>query len=109
MAMTLGSASVDDVGVVTKSGVIGRFYDQLYASALASIPGGWPSGDIGLRLKRAIATNATNQGTVLHTVLTSDAQAKIATSSSGLQRMPASTAEDTDAKAPSVDKFLSIV
>jgi hypothetical protein len=109
MAMTLGSASVDDAGVVTKSGVIGRFYDQLYASALASIPGGWPAGAVGLSLKRAIATNATNQGTILYTVLTSDAQAKITTSNSGLQRMPASTSENTDTKAPSGDKFLAIV
>jgi hypothetical protein len=109
MVMTLGSASVDDAGVVTKSGVIGRFYDQLYASTLASIQGGWPSGTVGLNLKRAIATNATNQGTVLFTVLTSDAQAKIATTDTGLQRLPSPADPNASTIGPSGNKFLSIV
>lgn len=109
MAMTLGSASVANDGTVTKSGVIGRCYDELYASAAASFQGGFPSGAIGTSFKTAIAKQATSQGTAMYNVLTMDATAKIATSTTGLQRMPASTAENTDTKAPSADKFLPIV
>jgi hypothetical protein len=109
MAMIIGSASVDDDGNVTKSGVIGRCYDEIYANTATNIQGGFPSGATGTTFKRAIATQATNLGTALFKVLTLDAQAKITTATSGLQRMPASTAENTDTKAPSGDKFLSIV
>jgi hypothetical protein len=109
MAMILGSATVDNNGNVTKSGVVGRCYDEIFASTSASIPGGFPSGATGTTFKRAIASQATNMGTALYKVLTIDAQVKIGTSVSGLQRMPASTAEDTDTKAPSLDKFLPIV
>lgn len=109
MAMTLGSASVDGNGNVTKSGVIGRCYDELYASAAASFQGGFPAGAIGTSFKTAIAKQATSLGTALYNTLTIDAQTKIATTDTGLQRMPASTAENTDTKAPLADKFLPIV
>jgi hypothetical protein len=107
--MILGSATVDDNGNVMKSGVIGRCYDEIFANTSANIQGGFPSGATGTTFKRAIATQATNLGTALFKVLTFDAQAKIDTASSGLQRMPASTSENTDTKAPTTDKFLSIV
>lgn len=109
MAMTLGEATVDGNGNVTKSGVIGRCYDELYASAAARFQGGFPSGATGTAFKTAIAKQATVQGTSLYNVLTMDAEAKIATTVPGLQRMPASTTENTDTKAPSADKFLPIV
>ncbi len=41
--------------------------------------------------------------------MTGHATAKISTTDVGLQRMPAATTEDTECKAPSVDKFLVIV
>lgn len=109
MAMTLGVASVALNGTVTKSGVIGRCYDEIYASVAASFEGGFPSGDTGTAFKVGIAKQATSQGTAMFKVLTMDAEAKIATSAIGLQRMPATTTENTNTKAPSVDKFLPIV
>ena len=105
MAMTLGSASVADDHTVNKSGVIGKFYDQI----LASIPGGVPMSAGGLAIKRAIAKQATIQGTVLYSVLTQDARARITQEDIGLQRMPASTTENTNCKGPSENKYLTIV
>lgn len=105
MAMTLGAASVDVFGVVTKSGVIGRCYDEI----VVPVAGVIPAGAAGVPLKQAIINQATAMGTTIYKILTLDAAAKVDTTSTGLQRMPASTAENTDTKGPSVDKFLSIV
>jgi hypothetical protein len=106
MTMILGSITVDDkTGAVTKSGVVGRCFDEIYAPVASVIP----TGEAGVRLKLAIARNATSMGTVIFKILTEDARAVISKDSDGVQRMPASTAENTVTKPPASDKFLPIV
>lgn len=109
MAMTLGEATVDENGNVTKSGVIGRCYDAIYAQTAAAIPGGFPSGATGTTFKRAIAGQAIAQGTALFNVLVNDAQAAIRTSDSALQRTPNPNGPNAPTQGPETTKYLSIV
>lgn len=112
MALTLGSVTVSDAGVVTKSGECETLYDLLYAdvlSSMAEVGAQPPTGPASAALKRGIARSATTIATYVHGLLTSRAKARIATTDSGLQRMPASTAEDTNTKGPAAEKLLSIV
>lgn len=105
MAMSLGFATVHNDGTVSQNGVIGRFYDEI----IAPIAGVIPAGVAGIPLKQAVASQATIMGTVVFEILTIDARAEISPENTGLQRMPASTAENTDCKGPSDFKYLSIV
>lgn len=50
-----------------------------------------------------------NAVAALLTHLVTNGKAKVKTTDAGIQRMPASTAEDTACKAPATDKFLDIV
>ena len=110
MAMSLGEATVEPDGSVTKSGVIGRFYDNIAAAVVTTIGGPIPSTAAGTNIKKAIASQATIQGTSLFDTLTTEAQAKIDASASGLQRMPSSTAVNTPCNGPGGEgKFLPIV
>lgn len=104
MALTLGSVTVDTDGTVTKSGECGTLYDLL----VGTFPP--PSQENG---GAAVNANMAKLATVLagytHGLLTARARVKVATTDTGLQRMPASTAENTDTKGPSGDKLLVIV
>lgn len=106
MALVLGSATVDDDGIVTKSGMVARYYDAIVANLTVTIPG----GHAGVPFLRQIAAQATAHADALHKVLTIDARARIGADGGGdLQRLPSSltTGEPTD--PPAVDKFLPIV
>lgn len=112
MALTAGSVTVADDGSVTKSGAAGRLYDILLARAVAdatSFQQTLPSGAAGARVRRSIGNMATDIATWMVTELTTNARARITTSDVGLQRMPASTAEDTNCKAPATEKLLGII
>lgn len=112
MALTLGSVSVAADGIVTKSGECATLYDLLIADVeTATIEAGaaMPTGPASAGIKRNMARLATTMATYCHGLLTARATVKISTTDSGLQRMPASTVEDTACKAPSTDKFLPIV
>jgi hypothetical protein len=110
MAMTLGSVTVNQsTGAVTKSGVVGRFFDQILAAAAVQFGGSFPTGPTGIAFKNAIASQATVQGTALFNVLTLDASAKIADGTGGLQKTPNPNNANTSTLGPSGDKFLPIV
>lgn len=111
MALTLGSVSVADNGIVTKSGCTGRLYDELAALAGAELPGGIPAGSDGVPIKRAQAKLATTLAQWFYTEITTIITAKIPAGDPGasLQRTPNPNDPDTDTKGPSVDKFLSLV
>lgn len=108
----LGSISIAADGSVTKSGECEVVWDLLEADAVAAaaeFSAVLPTGPESVKRKKAQARQATTLATYVRTILTSRAQAEITTGASGLQRMPASTAEDTDTKAPGASKFLSII
>ncbi len=108
----LGSVSVAADGTVTKSGECEVVYDLLHADAAAAASDAHatlPVGSESVGYKTALARMATTIATYVHAALTTRAQAKITTSDAGIQRMPASTVENTECKAPSTDKFISIV
>lgn len=110
--LALGSVTVAADGTVTKSGECEIVYDLLYATVTATAADlgvALPTGPDSVAAKRAIGRQATVLATYVYNALTTRATAKIATTSTGLQRMPASTAENTDCKAPGTDKFLAIV
>lgn len=109
---SLGSISVADDGTVTKSGECGALFDALEASAQATAADysvTLPTGAASAKRKRAQGRLATAIATYVHTALTTRAAVKVSTADAGLQRMPRVTTEDTECKAPSADKFLSIV
>lgn len=110
--LALGSISIAANGTVTKSGECEVVWDLLEADAVAATAefgAVLPTGPMSVRRKKAQARQATMLATYVRTILTVRAQAEITSSASGLQRMPASTVEDTNTKAPLTSKFLSIV
>lgn len=110
--LALGSISVAASGTVTKSGECEVLWDLLEADAVtaaAELGTVLPTGPTSVRRKKAQARLATTMATYFRTALTARAQAEITAAASGLQRMPASTTEDTDTKAPAASKYLSII
>lgn len=110
--LALGSISIAADGTVTKSGECEVVWDLLEADAVTSVAEfgkALPTGPKSVPRKKAQARLATTIATYVRTLITARAQAEIRTSASGLQRMPASTAEDTDTKAPAAAKYLSII
>jgi hypothetical protein len=108
MPLSIGAVSIADNHAVTKSGLAGRVYELVVLLA-AKMGGSIPEDANGLVLKRAQADFALVLATVLFNVLTIDARAKISSEASGLQRIPSSTALNTNCNPPGVDKFLPIV
>lgn len=105
MPMTLGSITVANDGSVTKSGVVGRCYDELLAALTVTLP----TGAAGAVFKRQLAGQATAQARALYDTLTIDAKTRVTQEDNGLQRIPASTAENTPCKGPAETRFLTIV
>lgn len=111
--MAAGSVVVVDTGVVASStGAAGRLFVVLRAgldttratfglAAITETPDNAP-------VLKGLASTANSFATWLVTELTSQTTATISTSASGLQRMPASTAEDTETKAPGTTKTLPL-
>lgn len=111
MALTIGSVTVDEDGVATGSGEAKALYDILALRAAAKIAESEyeaPPEAVAASLQ-GVAELATDLATYFVQALTLRAKAAITTGDAGLQRMPASTAENTDTKAPSAQKLLSIV
>lgn len=106
MAMTLGEATVESDGSVTKSGVIGRYYDEIYGSLTVTLP----SGNAAIPFLRQIAAQATAQGTAMYITLTTQAKARIAPGEAGLQRLPDPPVANALTQGPGGDgKYLPIV
>lgn len=111
MALILGSVTIADNGIETKSGCTGRLYDQLVVLAGDELPGGIPDDAAGVPIKRAQAKLATVVAQWFFTEITTFITAKIPAGAGGaaLQRTPNPNNADTDTQAPSADKFLSLV
>lgn len=105
MPLTQGSVSISVTGAETKTGSAGRLYDLLKATINAAMPGGIQNDEQGIRIKSALADQANDFSEWLHVELTQHAQAKIATTASGLQRIPVVF---TDTEGPTATKFLPI-
>lgn len=108
MSMTIGTCTVDEDGVVTKSGAAGEAYDSLVASLLADIAFTIPSGADGAPIKRGLAMQARAIATAAAHVL-ANGQAKVATTDTGLQRTPDPNNAATATTGPASDKFLGLV
>ena len=114
--LPLGTIAIADNGTVTLTAgsETETLWNLLEADAVAAaaqhpysavLPIGPSSVPRKLAQKRIVVTLCT----YIRTLLLSRATAEITTSATGLQRMPASTVENTECKAPSVAKYLSIV
>lgn len=109
MPLTLGSVTVSDAGIVTKSGECGALYDILDEAALYTLQDfnpalQLPTGPEDAFRRKAQARQATALATYFYGLLTARATAKISTATGALQR-----AGGVDTTAPTVDKFLPIV
>lgn len=112
MAMTAGSVSIAADGTETKSGAASDLYDLLKAQTttdLLEFGQAFPTGSDSVTIKKALAKQSNLMATWMVTYLTTNAQAKITTAQSGLQRTPNPNNPDTNTQAPSADKFLVIV
>jgi len=104
MAMTEGSVTVDATGTASGSGAAKEVFDALDAT----IDYGTLTGtDLqGARQRTADLANAIAK-IIPH--ITTNGQAVVSTSSTGLQRIPATPLnEDDDCKAPGAEKYLAI-
>ena len=112
--MAAGNVTVEDDGEVSAStGAAGRLFVVLRASVDASradfdLPPLADTEDDAPVLK-SLAGQANAFASWLVAELTAQTTALVSTSTTGLQRMPASTAENTDTKAPSANKSLALV
>lgn len=110
--MAAGSVTIADDGTASGTGAALRLYNLLVASATtaaeaAGVP--FPTGADAAKSLRAVANMANDFSSWLVTELTTQTAAAITTGTAGLQRMPASTAENTDTKAPATTKSLALV
>lgn len=114
MAMTAGSVSVSQAGVVTKSGMAEAIFDARIASAAldyaaAGVP--FPPTDPVQLVKvyKGLAKDSTAIAVGVVGYIVANAKAQILTSDSGLQRTPNPNTVDTATHGPSATKLLSIV
>jgi predicted lipid-binding transport protein (Tim44 family) len=111
MSFSPGTVTVDDQGVATVGDdPAGRLYTLLVgkvnadAAALGVDP---PAGEEGAPALKAVASLANVQAAWLAGEF-DRLRAAVTTSTSGLQRMPATPDENTDTKAPSAKKLLAL-
>ncbi len=112
MALLAGTVTIADDGTPTTSGAAGALYTLLQSAAAlaaARLNTTLPTGPDSVAANRGLADVANAFSSWLVTEMTTNARAKITTADVALQRMPASTAEDTPTKGPGVDKLLAIV
>lgn len=103
MALIAGTVTVDEDGNASGAGMARAIYD-----GLSGAPWDTPAELIPLLYSQfAIIANAIAAGVVAHVVANAAVTITIGTGDAGLQRMPASTAEDTPTKAPSSPKTLT--
>ncbi len=102
MAMTTGSVTIDENGDPSGSGCARELYDD-YVPKL-----GIPVGTTGAASKQQIADLCNSLAKIVdHVKTNAEVTVKVSTSDTELQRMPASTAENTPTKGPNVLKTLS--
>ena len=111
MPLTVGSVTIDSTGGVTKSDATGRLYDKMIARMTASYAAAgsqFPTGAASVPLKQGVADMANDFADWIISEIQNHALVRVTveTTDSGLQRMPASTTEDTNCKGPSVAKSL---
>ncbi len=99
MAITEGTCTVDDAGVVTKTDAAEGAYDALVAEFTIA------AGDQGIAQKKAIALQARAWAAFLSGYVVTNLKAVIETSDSGLQRDDASS---NDTLGPGTKKTLSV-
>ncbi len=108
--MAAGTVVISDAGAETsKTGAAGRLYDLLKAATdakLAELGEDPLTGEEAAPAMQGIAATANAMASWLVNELTVKTVATITTSQAGLQRMPASTAENTETKAPAALKSL---
>lgn len=111
MAITPGTVTVDDEGEVTTGAhPAGRLFALLLAKATtdaAAFDAPAPEGPDGAKTLQALAGLANLQAEWLCAEFDL-LRAAVGTSLSGVQRMPSSTSENTDTKAPSAEKLLPL-
>lgn len=107
--MAAGTVTIDGDGNASGSGASRRLYDLMLARAQTQAGDDFPEGEDSVPVKEGIASLANDLGSWLVTELQSHCAASVSTSLSGLQRMPASTAENTDTKAPGTTKTIPLV
>ena len=103
MALTIGSVTVDENGDVTGTGLSKRLIDEfLGMTAFASMLDDLSGDDRKATLVQGMADMATAIATGVIDEIQANAEVTVTVSSgdAGLQRMPASTTEDTPCKAP---------
>ncbi len=116
MALTVGALAVSAGGTVSGSGAARALHDLMMAAYdQAIIDAGVVDNPPGTIATARLAVSIGNVpvclmfATWMVTEITTNAKAQITTGDAGLQRMPASTTEDTECKAPAAPKLLSIV
>jgi hypothetical protein len=117
MAITPGTVVVDDDGNIEQADdPAGRLFTLLHAQAVTDLaavplPPGMPapsmSGPEAAPALKAIAKSANLYAAWLCGEF-DRIRAAVTTSDAGIQRMPASTAEDTETKAPAAKKLLTL-
>jgi hypothetical protein len=106
MAMIGGSITIDP-GTGADSGT-GLSY-ELFTDLDAKVDFGPLTGAELATAKQQLADLCQSIGTVVVAHVAANAKAKVTTSSTGLQRLPAAPLdEDKDCKAPSATKYLAI-
>ena len=114
MAMTAGTVTVSDAGVVTKSGMAQAIFDALvtqtisdYAAAGAPFP---PTDPVALvKVYRGLAKAANPLASAIVSYITANAKGQILTGDSGLQRTPNPNNAATATDGPAATKYISIV
>jgi hypothetical protein len=110
MALIIGSVTVDENGDVTGTGLSKRLIDELLGmTAFASMLNDLAGDERKATMVQGMADFATAIATGVINEITANAEVTVTVSASdaGLQRMPASTTEDTPCKAPADSVELS--
>jgi len=114
MAMTAGTVTVSDAGVVTKSGMAQAIFDArvtsvatAYAAAGVPFP---PTDPVQLvKVYKGLASDSTALASAIVGYITANAKAQILTGDSGLQRTPNPNSAATATDGPAATKYISIV
>lgn len=114
MAMTAGTVTVSQAGVVTKTGMAGAIFDARVASAAteyaaAGVPFP-PSDPVQLvKVYKGLAADSTAIAAGVVGYIVANAKAQILTGDSGLQRTPNPNNAATATDGPAATKYLAIV
>lgn len=100
MAMTAGTVTIDDEGNASGAGCARELFDD-YMPKMADFPEGVPlSAQVAAKRQIADLCNSVAQVLVGHIASNAEVTVTVGTDDAGIQRMPATTTEDTPCKAP---------